>query len=1502
MSIKVKTKTHNLLIAGLLAAFLCFGAGNAVHAVEQHEFTDSRGVTWVYEVDETGDTPVVTIGFKAAPADATTVVVPSLDEVMAASSQSGLDTYFVDGILEDETTATIPTGLTKVDMTNTQKVQLRSLSPLFKNNLANNSEVELVFGDNMVIAGDSTDDGAFAGLHVKMSGFDKLKYIGWRAFEDVVFNANNTSASISTQQTLGGYVFAGTNLKTLNINTKEVGEAICKDCSELTSLTLGDNVETLYGRVFQNTPNLSLEFDSKNIKSIGELAFADSGVSKVTFKPTLETIDHGAFMNNNLGSVDFSNSTPVVSTSSFYNTNLSSVNLGNLAIIGDLAFAKNNITEISFPKSIRRLGAAIFAANPIKTVTVKFDTMAVSDYDSNGLVTDFRVLLSGSQGTVCDGMLGICSNRLGTDASEYVETLNVIAPYGANDTVITPRRSISDQGYQNGMADKKNVISSLFFQDFAHNLKTLNIGEGYEYIDSQAFMWTCSSAFSLNCGSFPTFDSTNGGSGPSSVSFPSTLKGFGINSFMWTLNNPSLVLASLPADIEYIGTQAFAGNSHLTITNFDHSKLKYVGVSAFNTTNIINLTIREATERIENAAFIGSRKMKTLTFDTDIFGKRSDGQKIIISTWETVFVGNTNGGYLGVVPYDYDKTNYWYQYNYHLDKIKFTEKSVTPPDTPDLFANYVDEFDASATKWTETKYNAFHRMKVKTFKLPSTLTKIAENSFMRAEITNPIVLPSGITEIGTRAFWGTVTSDDRNFTQYPEYYPNAVIASEEEIKAPVANLPSTITKIGDFAFYMDEGFTADVDLPNLTYLGEEAFYGTNVRDVVLGNKITTLGSNAFYNAPALRNVTINVNLHDKNIHSNAEDMNKYGSFVATFGAGQKLGVVKFGEHAGEPHTAEGTAEYICNGFASCDKKWAYFYGLKAEKLDLNDTNWKALSASMLQEAKVDEIILPHALESIGNDAFYEAALGDVAIPDTLKQIWPEAFQWAKATISGLPEGLTHIWNSAFYGASVIDELVIPSTVTFIGPSAFNAGDNDNVNYNKVTIKPNLTYENTAGQAIFQAFWGSKVHELVIESEMLPTLAANNGEPEFHGMKMTKVTITKLPTIPANAFEYCQKLQLVVADEDTALRDIRKEAFLAAKELNEIQFAPELKNEVVMIGQRAFKGTAFETMGDETTDFDLTAAKFNGIDGYAFSGMPKLRTVSVPRTFTNATIPEATFYNNPELEEATIDYKITLMGNAAFANDNKLKRIFIWGNTVVLDENLPGYVAPSGGMGADDEFEPLPEEPEFGPTIPEGTDIYAYSVSPTKEYANYSGRKSFEGEFYPLDEVLYITSNKPLVKLNSEEDDFDKSNLTVYAMRRDGLIMESEEWGTYDGNVYPRSSSDRTFEKMEPTIAENPEFGTIWDTPVPIDELDFGNENFAAINFQMRDNGNGHVELVNIIYTDKFTGGKPDTDVEPYRPESAPVTLDQIVSYAAIFLGCATVIVGISLMRARSRRA
>jgi hypothetical protein len=254
-----------------------------------------------------------------------------------------------------------------------------------------------------------------------------------------------------------------------------------------------------------------------------------------------------------------------------------------------------------------------------------------------------------------------------------------------------------------------------------------------------------------------------------------------------------------------------------------------------------------------------------------------------------------------------------------------------------------------------------------------------------------------------------------------------------------------------------------------------------------------------------------------------------------------------------------------------------------------------------------------------------------------------------------------------------------------------------------------------------------------------------------------------------------------------------------------------------------------------------------------------------------------------------------MKNAAFANDDKLERIFIWGNTYVEDKNIGGYTmptrAPDDTVGGD-----------FGPTIPEGTDIYAYSVSPTEAYAGYDGREDFEGVFYPLDEVIYLTSNKPRVQFTDDGDDFDKSDLIVYGMRRDGMILESDNWGEYDGVVYPRSSANLTFEKQPIVMAQRPAFGTIWDTPVPMDELDFGNENFAEIKFEfIKDDDSDDVHLVNIIYTDKYTRGLPDTDIDPYAPSEkdggsegtpgTPSTFDQgILGYVAAVVVLAVIAV------------
>ena len=773
--------------------------------------------------------------------------------------------------------------------------------------------------------------------------------------------------------------------------------------------------------------------------------------------------------------------------------------------------------------------------------------------------------------------------------------------------------------------------------------------------------------------------------------------------------------------------------------------------------------------------------------------------------------------------------------------------------------------------------NVLFGAKIDTVKLPQTVKKIGRNAFYRAEVANPMVLPDALEEIGEKAFMAGDVG--------PYAYPLSAGVN-------ISNLPASLKQIGLDAFYSDYRMTADMDLPNLKELGSNAFSGTNVHNVHLHDGLEVLGINAFYDADNLNDVTIDVDLYNADIrgtdyyvvefgeHYNENltakenyDADFYDAFFATFGTpGHKYGTITFTENAGEPS----------GGFENSNPYRAYFYGIKADKIDLSATNWTATGLAMFQDAEVGELLLPHALEKVSVFTFYninaaakEEGSGvepvSIAIPSTLKNIDYEGFQYARAEIDGLPEGLLSINTSAFYGADVTDNLVIPSTVTSIGPSAFNAGPED-VHYDTITIKPNLSMNSAAGQLIHQMFWNVDVDKLIINSSELPATNLDLGDDaemqEFWHMPIEEVVITNLPKITVGAFDGCTNLKKADLSSDGNLRTIAAKAFIGDSKLDEIYFAPAIKNEVVTVGSFAFKGTAFKTMGDNTKQFDLSAAKFDASAGSAFAEMPLLETLDVPRTFSNLTIPVATFANDPELRLVNIDYKLDTIDDHAFSNDNKLESIFIWGNTQVEDSVIAGHGASTDGEngiygGVNDQGRGAGE---YGPTIPEPTDIYAYSTSRAEDYAALLVRDTFEGDFYPLDEVLYLTSNKPTVLVNDDATDFDKSDLVVYAMRRDGIILESDEWATYDDNAYPRATSSIDFESMAQAIQDNPVFASIHDTPVPMDELDIStNVNFANIDFTMvPDPDNANIRKITLLYNDKYTDHLADTDILPYQ--------------------------------------
>ena len=904
----------------------------------------------------------------------------------------------------------------------------------------------------------------------------------------------------------------------------------------------------------------------------------------------------------------------------------------------------------------------------------------------------------------------------------------------------------------------------------------------------------------------------------------------------------------------------------------------------------------------------------------------------------------------------YGRKGFGYNYNEGQGGVQILDQ-VCPggaygTDIYNTFFGHInaEKVDISGTAWKVLSPRMFVHTHIGEVKLPKNLEVIPGDTFSDSYIDEELVLPDTLKVIGDAAFnfgegqWNAQQWDSA--TQ--SYITNYDWISKHTIK--ITKLPKSLEYIGNDAFWGDYGLTADLQVTNLWNVGYKAFWGTNLRDVYLPPSIKALHGSAFANIPTLRNITIDFDygaldpnymkpwdpedfpqsardyaganlFHYITMSCSASGMADYKSYPVTGFYSMFNHSVMSDDHdpnnyqiitaygQKKSHTHFGKVTFTENAKTDITKYYGsyngigYFAGLEFDELDMSAAGFKAITPLpfAFEDTKIGTLKLPEGLEKIAVGMFENAEITEpFALPETLKEIGVYAFQWAKGTITNmLPDSVELIQPSAFYGADLTDNLVVPGSVQLVGSSSFNAGDRD-VHYDTVKFEANVTNSTAHGQLIHQMFWNADIDKLRVDSSMLAGIDQGRGDApgnqEFWNMSIKEATITNLPRITRGAFEKCTKLEKVDLSKDANLRRIGDEAFMDATSLHIIDFSPAIKDEYVEIGQYAFKNTAFESIGKAGKDININAAKFNAFDGLAFAEMPNLKTVDVPNSFSNGTIPAATFLNDTELEEASVDYKIKLMDNAAFGNDNKLKRIFIWGNTTVVDENLPGYIAPAtGGMGSVTGLEGI----ESGPTIPEDTDIYAYSSWNAEPYAGSESRDEFDGVFYPLDEVLYITTNKTHVKVNDNETDFDKSGMIVYGLRRDGVVLESDSWGDFNNNVYRRSEKDLNFAKMIPAVMEDPAFATVWDTPVPVNELSYENENFKDIDFELVDDEDGvaGVKRINIIYTDAYTGGEPDTDVLPIG-DNIPVlprTVDDIVKAVSVFgilalVGAATLVV------------
>lgn len=145
---------------------------------------------------------------------------------------------------------------------------------------------------------------------------------------------------------------------------------------------------------------------------------------------------------------------------------------------------------------------------------------------------------------------------------------------------------------------------------------------------------------------------------------------------------------------------------------------------------------------------------------------------------------------------------------------------------------------------------------------------IGTYAFMLCENLTSITIPSSVISFGSRAFQMCTSLNSIYISDLAAWCSRPPVdhpgiqhfyLNDEEIKDLV--IPSSVTSIGDDAFYSFWGLTS-VSIPSsVTTIGVGAFaWCSNITSAVIGNNVTTIGERAFHGCSNLTSITIGDNV------------------------------------------------------------------------------------------------------------------------------------------------------------------------------------------------------------------------------------------------------------------------------------------------------------------------------------------------------------------------------------------------------------------------------------------------------------------------------------------------------------------------------------------------------------------------------------------------------------------------------------------------------------------
>lgn len=606
------------------------------------------------------------------------------------------------------------------------------------------------------------------------------------------------------------------------------------------------------------------------------------------------------------------------------------------------------------------------------------------------------------------------------------------------------------------------TISSYAFYE-REDIVSVELPNSIKYIDAYAFSNSGISSITLSSSlsSIGNY-AFNRCSNLTSIVLPSSLSSIGEYAFY---NCSSLTSIVIPDEITTIEPYTFALCSSLKSVTFPNS-LKAIKFRAFSA--CYNLEINDlpkSLETIEAYAFAKCRVGVSVIIPPSV---SSIGDNVFYDCpVEKIYYPNTlewedaknmeNAIAYDPKTFDPDKIE---EKNPEEGKVDSDgcayndDKTVLISVSPSLSSLVIPE------GVTKIKTNAFKGCKLESLTIPSSIEVIEPDAFYYYEEIPWYKDPESC-EIGRVIFndWDAWYSKVQLGNMYSNPYHHSVPYNihGEKIENPKLKegmtkiedyinlnipfdgeiaLPSTLKRIGKYAF-ADNAELSAVKMPDgLEEIGESAFEGCKmIENIEIPSTVVTIEDKAFKDCSGITLITL------------PEGLNSLGDMAfSNCSKLERAVLVSNIEHIGE-----GTFEecYSLNKLyfplhLKTIGNRAFYECWNLEELcfpatleSIGDLAFRQIKGPEWQMSKV---VIPNSVTHIGTEAFNGPNISHLSIGSGLKVIPEKAFQLQTNAIIELSDGLTEIGTHAFGYNKDIPSLNLPSTVSIIAPDAFENSD------------------------------------------------------------------------------------------------------------------------------------------------------------------------------------------------------------------------------------------------------------------------------------------------------------------------------------------------------------------------------------------------------------------------------------------------------------------------------